>query len=42
MVDPRLAHDPRRPHRDTALGVHVVDVPAATLAPGTTIQFTLF
>ena len=30
------------PTRDTGLGVHVFDLPAATLAPGTTIVFTLF
>jgi Glucodextranase, domain N len=36
----RTTHDD--PTRDTGLGVHVVDVAAATLAPGTTIQFTLF
>ena len=36
----RTTHDD--PTRDTGLGVDVVDVPAATLAPGTTIQFTLF
>jgi glucoamylase len=33
-------HD--NPTQDTGLGVHVFDVPAATLGPGTTIVFTLF
>jgi glucoamylase len=28
--------------QDTGLGVHLFDLPAATLAPGTTIVFTLF
>ena len=27
---------------DTGLGVHLFDLPATTLAPGTTIVFTLF
>ena len=30
------------PTQDTGLGVHVFDLPAATLAPSTTIVFTLF
>ena len=30
------------PTQDAGLGVHVCDLPAATLAPGTTIVFTLF
>jgi glucoamylase len=36
----RTTHDDAT--EDTGLGVHLFDLPAATLAPGTTIVFTLF
>ena len=36
----RTIHD--NPTQDTGLGVHLFDLPAAALAPGTTIVFTLY